>query len=112
MQPITNKPAFQSQRLAFQCDQDLQIYLQGLGEAQRLDYLIAIALTDEALCEWLLAGDKHLSSNYGFSASTCLWLAQMKAESLEELAREILASDGLPINTSKRVTEFYDPKDY
>lgn len=101
MQHITNKPSFQAQRLAFQCDQDLQTYLHGLGEAQRLDYLIAIALTDEGLCERLLAGDEHLSSDYGFSTSTCRWLAQMKAELLEELVCEILASDGLPAHTAR-----------
>jgi hypothetical protein len=101
MRHPTIKPPSEWPRLVFQCDQELQAYLQGLGEAQRLDYLISIALADEGLCERLLAGDERLSSDFGFSASTCRWLAQMKAESLEELAREILASDGSPTHKAR-----------
>lgn len=101
MQHLTSKPPSQARRLAFQCDRELQAYLQGLGEAQRLDYLISIALADEGLCERLLAGDKRLLSDFGFSASTHRRLAQIKAESLEELAREILASDWSPADTTR-----------
>jgi len=62
------------------------------SERDRLDDLLTLALLDSSVCEQLVVKrDTALLAAFGLSPQTQHWLRAIKAASLEELARAVLA---------------------
>ncbi len=67
-------------------------YIISKEERQRLDNLMGIALLDEDVCERLVCKrDDALLSAFGLSEKTRSWLHAINANSLDELAKAIVA---------------------
>ena len=61
-------------------------------ERERLDNLLGLALLDNKVCEQLVVKhDTSLLAAFGLSEDTQRWLAGIKASTLKEFARAVLA---------------------